>query len=134
MVPSQLRGAGVTQAARPTGIKAAPDADGLHRIKVTADNGEEIEIGFNEAEAVHFVRVFQQAFLERRTQIAATPDYPTPAPTRFYVGHGRDGSSALLVDTAETGTLAFPLTPVLLDQLEAQVRLLREKQSQRVRN
>jgi len=112
------------------GVEPRPQDNGSHTFTVETESGEFLDVTISEDQAVDLVRVLQAGFLERREKMGPVPHYPAPVPTRIYFGHGPDGGSALLVDTVETGTVAYPLSPQRLEELRVAVSNLTAKHSQ----
>jgi hypothetical protein len=52
----------------PKGIKASLESDGSLLIQILLENGDIVDVSFNQADAQHFVQVAQQAMLERATK------------------------------------------------------------------
>jgi len=107
---------------RITAIKPEPEPDGSHMIKVAEFGEPEFEVCINPHEIAELIQVLQSGVLSRVLEQSEedTPRFPVLTVDSVGLAHaGRE--TALLVTTAQTGSLVLRFSDNALQNLEDEI-------------
>ena len=119
---------------KPLSLRPRPEEDGSHVMIAETPDGEKIELTLSEHDAVQFVRILQQGFVDRQAERQITPGFPQFQVTAVDIAHGK-GDTALLVDTVENARMVFVAPPRLFEKMKVEIdRVLASKKARELKN
>jgi hypothetical protein len=115
----------------PLFVAPKPEEDGTRVLTVSVPGVGNVDVAFSEAEAVRLTRIFQEGFLDRMEKRTIHPNYPQMTMVDVNIAHGRNGT-ALLLETAEIGSVAVAYAPALSAKLKFEIDRVDQANAARV--